>query len=159
MLGRAPAFEEFYRQQHDTLLRAVVYALEDRELGLEATDEAFTRAFERWDAVRTMANPAGWVFRVAVNFGSNRLKRRGLEQRKAAPVTRDLPDIEGVGDPALARALLRLPVDQRTVVVLRFHLDWSTDEIAAALDCAPGTVKSRLHRALRRLEKMVEAPA
>ncbi|HET8617959.1 MAG TPA: sigma-70 family RNA polymerase sigma factor [Acidimicrobiales bacterium] len=52
----------------------------------------------------------------------------------------------------LAAALARLPVDQRSVVVLRYYLDWSLDQIAAGLGIAPGTVKSRLHRALRRLE-------
>jgi RNA polymerase sigma-70 factor (ECF subfamily) len=38
------------------------------------------------------------------------------------------------------------------VVVLRYYLDWSTEEVAEALGVAEGTVKSRLHRALRRLE-------
>jgi DNA-directed RNA polymerase specialized sigma24 family protein len=45
------------------------------------------------------------------------------------------------------------------VVVLRFHLDWPVDEIATALGCPTGTVKSRLHRGLRRLEKALEVPA
>jgi DNA-directed RNA polymerase specialized sigma24 family protein len=45
------------------------------------------------------------------------------------------------------------------VVVLRYHLDWSLDEIADAVGCATGTVKSRLHRALQRLESMLGAPA
>jgi hypothetical protein len=54
--------------------------------------------------------------------------------------------------PRCARALARMPLEQRTVIVLRYHLDWAIDEIAAALGCAPGTVKSRLHRGLQRLE-------
>lgn len=157
-MEREDVFEDFYRAQRATLLRAVVFALDDPDLGLEATDEALARAYERWDQVRGMRNPAGWVFRVAVNFGRNRLRRRGLERRKPPPHEPHRPDIEGVADPALDRALRRLPVDQRTVIVLRFHLDWSIDDIAAALDCAAGTVKSRLHRGLHRLETMLEAP-
>jgi len=102
--------------------------------------------------------PGGWVFRVAVNHGRNRVRRRLLERRKPPPPDRDRPDLEGVGDPTLVRALTRLPVDQRTVIVLRYHLDWSIDAIAGALECAPGTVKSRLHRGLQRLETMLEAP-
>ena len=157
-MERERVFEEFYRSQRATLLRAVVFALDDPDLGLEATDEALTRAYERWDHVSTMRNPAGWVFRVAVNFGRNKLRRRGLERRKPPPAERDRTDVEGVADPALDRALRRLPLDQRTVIVLRFHLDWTIDDIAAALDCAAGTVKSRLHRGLHRLETMLEAP-
>jgi RNA polymerase sigma-70 factor (ECF subfamily) len=158
MVRNEPAFEEFYREQRATMLRTVIFTLDDRDLGLEATDEAFARAYERWDDVRGMANPSGWVFRVAVNVRRNRQRRVGLERRKPPPIERARPDIEGVADPALARALAELPVDQRTVVVLRYHLDWSLDDIAESLDIAPGTVKSRLHRGLRRLGSLLEAP-
>jgi RNA polymerase sigma factor (sigma-70 family) len=155
---RESVFEDFYRAERATILRAVVYALEDADLGAEAADEAWARAYERWGDVGAMANPAGWVFRVAVNHGRNRHRRRLLERRTPPPPDRDRPDVGAVADPALARALARLPLDQRTVIVLRFHLDWSIDTIAESLGCAPGTVKSRLHRGLQRLESMLEAP-
>jgi RNA polymerase sigma-70 factor (ECF subfamily) len=158
IVERESVFEDFYRAERTTILRAVVYALEDADLGAEATDEALARAYERWDDVGAMANPAGWVFRVAVNHGRNRHRRRLLERRKPPPPDRDRPDVEAIADPALAQALARLPLDQRTVIVLRFHLDWSIDAIAESLGCAPGTVKSRLHRGLQRLESMLEAP-
>jgi RNA polymerase sigma factor (sigma-70 family) len=157
IVERRSVFEDFYRAERSTVLRAVVFALDDADVGVEATDEAMARAYERWDDVGAMANPAGWVFRVAVNHGRNRFRRRRLERRKPPPRDRDRPDVE-VADPALSRALGRMPLDQRTVIVLRFHLDWSIDEIAAALGCPPGTVKSRLHRGLQRLETMLEAP-
>lgn len=96
------------------------------------------------------------MIRVAVNFGRNRQRRRLLERRKPL-VSRDVePDLSAVADPALARALARVPIDQRTVLVLRFHLDWSMDQIAETLDLPPGTVKSRLHRGLRRLENLLQ---
>jgi len=158
IVERECVFEDFYRAERASILRAVAYALDDADLGVEATDEAMARAYERWHEVGAMANPAGWVFRVAVNHGRNRVRRRLLERRKPPPPDRDRPDLEGVGDPTLVRALTRLPVDQRTVIVLRYHLDWSIDAIAGALECAPGTVKSRLHRGLQRLETMLEAP-
>ena len=157
-MERDRVFEEFYRTERANVLRAVVYALDDADLGLESTDEAMARAYERWGEVGGMRNPSGWVFRVAVNCGRNRMRRKLLERRKAVPPDRDRPDIEGVADPAVARALARLSLDQRMVVVLRFHLDWSIDEIADAIGCATGTVKSRLHRALQKLETMLEAP-
>lgn len=152
-------FESFYRDERPSVLRAVVFALEDRDLAVECVDEAMTRAYERWDSVSQMANPSGWVFRVAVNFGHTRRRRRLLERTKPPLRDVDRPDIEGVSDPALARALLRLPLDQRTVVVLRFHLDWSIDQVADALEISPGTVKSRLHRGLRRLESLLKKEA
>jgi RNA polymerase sigma-70 factor, ECF subfamily len=151
-------FEDFYRGERSSILRAVAFALDDRDLAVESTDEAMARAYERWDEVGGMRNPNGWVFRVAVNFGRNRVRRKLLERRRPTPPDRDRADIEGVADPAIARALSRLPLEQRLVIVLRFHLDWSIHEIADTLNCASGTVKSRMHRALQRLETMLEAP-
>jgi RNA polymerase sigma-70 factor (ECF subfamily) len=158
-LERIGSFDEFYRSHRTTVLRAVVFALDDLDLATEVVDEALARAYERWDQVAAMGNPAGWVYRVALNHARNRLRRRRLERRKPPPTGRDAPGLEGAADPAVARALAALPLDLRSVVVLRFHLDWSVDDIAAALDCPAGTVKSRLHRALRRLETMLEVPA
>jgi RNA polymerase sigma-70 factor (ECF subfamily) len=101
---RVRAFEDFYRAHRETILRAVVFALEDADLALEATDEAMARAHERWDDVAAMSNPMGWVFRVAVNVVRNRLRRRGVERRHAKPPDRDWADIEGVGDPTVAES-------------------------------------------------------
>ena len=151
-------FEDFYQAERARLLRAMAFALGDADLGAEVTDEAMARAYERWGDVGDMANPSGWVYRVALNLGYNRTRRRALERRRPVPTDRDRPDVEGVADPAVARALAALPVDQRAVIVLRFHLDWSVEAIAEALGCKHGTVKSRLHRGLQRLEKMLEAP-
>jgi DNA-directed RNA polymerase specialized sigma24 family protein len=58
-----------------------------------------------------------------------------------------------VSDPAVATALRRLDVKLRAVVVCRLLLDWSVEETADALRIKPGTVKSRLHRALTVLER------
>ena len=59
-------------------------------------------------------------------------------------------------DEALVRALRQLSVDHRTVVVGRYYLDWSEEQLATALDIAPGTVKSRLSRALTHLSELME---
>jgi len=152
---RERTFEQFYRSERAHLVRAVLFTINDRDLAVEVTDEALSRAFGRWTEVGAMTSPGGWTYRVAVNLARNRFRRLRLERRKAAPWTP--PDAPPeVADPALAAALARLPLDQRAVVVLRYHLDWSVDETAAALGIAPGTVKSRLHRALQRLEADLE---
>jgi RNA polymerase sigma factor (sigma-70 family) len=152
---RRIAFEEFYRAQRPGLLRAVSFTIDDRDTATEVTDEALTRAYERWPTVATMANPTGWTYRVAINLAHNRRRRKLLEQRRALPADTPPPGIDGVADPALARAIATLPLDQRAVVVLRYHLDWSIDHVADALDIPTGTVKSRLHRALQRLEQQL----
>ena len=154
-LDRSVVFEDFYRAEHDNVLRAVLYTVGDPDLALEATDEAFARGFERWPEVSRATNPAGWTYRVALNLARNRLRRISLERRR--PIrTPDWLAPTDVADPAMGRALAHLDLEQRAVVVLRFHLDWSTEQVATALGVSPGTVKSRLHRALKHLAKALE---
>jgi RNA polymerase sigma-70 factor (ECF subfamily) len=158
-MQRAVRFEDFYRAERDGVLRSLVFTLRDPDLALEVTDEAFARAYERWADLTETGNRPGWVYRVALNLARNRFRRLSLERRKPPPVDTRPAWVDGCADPAIARALERLPVDQRAVVVLRYHLDWSVDDVAAALDIAPGTVKSRLHRALQKLATMLEDPS
>lgn len=157
MAERRLRFEDFYRTQRAPLVGAVVFALGDTDLGIEAADEALVRAYERWADVAAMANPMGWVYRVAVNVGYKRNRRLALERRRPIPPGRETVELEGVSDPAVTRALAALPFEQREAIVLRFHLDWTIDEIAEALGCPSGTVKSRLHRGLQRLATRLEA--
>lgn len=143
--GAGP-FEAFYSQHRDRLYRALTMALRDRSLAIEATDEAMTRAYERWTDVAGYANPAGWVYRVAFNWATSSLRKR---RRETIAEPRDIPfNDTDVTDPKLIEALGSLSTDHRSVVVMRYFLDWSTEDMAQALDVAPGTVKSRLHRAL-----------
>jgi RNA polymerase sigma-70 factor (ECF subfamily) len=69
----------------------------------------------------------------------------------------DGPSLDVPGrDAALVAALRQLSLDHRTVIVGKFYLDWSEAQLASALDVAPGTVKSRLSRALAQLEALME---
>jgi RNA polymerase sigma-70 factor (ECF subfamily) len=107
------------------------------------------RAYARWDKLRGYDNPAGWAYRVGLNWARSHHRRLARQ----LPFARsDVAEAEPVGDPAIRRALLELPIKQRSVVVCRLLLDWSVEETAAALGVRPGTVQSRLHRALQSLE-------
>lgn len=147
---RPVTFEAFYRSAWDRVYRTLAIILRDPDLAAEATDEAMTRAFQRWSSVGEYDNPTGWVFRVALNFSRTRLARR----RRETPLAVEFGSWEmSVPVPELVPALVRLPLEFREVVVLRYLWDWSERDIAAALDLPGGTVKSRLHRALARLRK------
>lgn len=146
-------FETFYRQSYDRLAGALVLTLGDRELGQEAADEAMVRAYQRWATVQTYDNPGGWAYRVGLNWA------RSLHRKLARRLPFHIPDraepVE-VADPAITVALKALDVRMRSVVVCRLLLDWSVEETASALGVRPGTVKSRLHRALSTLETTLE---
>ena len=142
-------FSEFYRSHWRGVARGLALTLGNADLAAEATDEAMARAYPRWSTIRTYDNPAGWVYRVGLNWA------RSYHRRIARLIPfahHETVDLAPVADPAIREALLRLDIKQRSVVVCRLLLDWSVDETAAALEISPGTVKSRLHRALQILE-------
>ena len=144
------AFSAFYRADYANIARALSYTLGDVELGREATDEAMARAYARWNKISDYDSPAGWVYRVGLNWAYSS-RRRVL---RAIPFAERVSATEPpISDPAIAAALRRLDVKLRAVVVCRLLLDWSVEETAGALRIKPGTVKSRLHRALASLER------
>ncbi len=145
------SFAGFYAGHHATIARALALTLGDVELGVEAADEAMTRAYQRWHQVQGYDNPSGWVYRVGLNWARSFLRKR--RRTISSPwVDETGVDDPQPNDPHLARALAKLDPRHRSVVVLRYLLDWSVDQTAEALEIAPGTVKSRLHRALNQLE-------
>jgi RNA polymerase sigma factor (sigma-70 family) len=149
-------FEPFYRDHRDRLYRALALTLGDAALAAEAVDEAMTRALERWGEVAGYANAPGWVYRVAYNWAVSRIRRAGREV--TAPADHGVWTDPDPADQRVLAAVAALPVDQRAVVVMRYFLDWSTEQMSSALDIPSGTVKSRLHRALADLAERMEAP-
>ena len=108
------------------------------------------RAYQKWRTVRQYANPAGWTYRVGLNWAISQLRRRKrLVQAKS--ISNNPTWAPPPADPAISEALPHLPIEQRAVVVLRYLCDETQAEIASDLDIPVGTVRSRLSRALGRL--------
>lgn len=141
-------FDGFYRAHRDPIFRALLVTLRNPEAAAEAVDEAMTRALERWDKLAGYELPERWVFRVGLNWAISAWRRT---RREASEILVEPSADDGLPDPEVARALAMLPVRSRAVVVCRYYLDWSTEDTARALGIPPGTVKSRLSRALKRL--------
>ena len=148
------SFEPFYRQNRQHLFRALAITLGDRDLAADAADEAMARAYQHWRSVQSYDNQAGWAYRVGLNWARSRLRKRKREF--LADKMPESPTEIHFTDPDLDRAVKALPIDSRAVVVLRHYLDWNTDEVARALQIRPGTVKSRLHRAMAELRSNLE---
>ena len=145
----SPPFTDFYRASRDDVARALALTLGDVHLAAEAADEGMARAYARWSKVGSYDNPAAWVYRVGLNWATSALRRL---RRRDTEVHRDLTDVGPIAEPAVKAALTDLDVRHRAVVVCRYYLQMSEAEIATALGIAPGTVKSRLHRAMRTLQ-------
>jgi RNA polymerase sigma-70 factor, ECF subfamily len=139
-------FEAWYRAHHSRLLGALRIRTGDERLAREGLDEACSRALERWNRVGTMAEPAGWVYTVALNHVRRLQRRRALE----ATLLRRQPRAEPLGLPSdvdLWSAVGRLPARQRDVIVLRYLVDLPEAEIAAALGISRGAVSASTAKA------------
>ena len=148
MSDRSESFEAFFAEQFESVFRGLSVAFRDPLLAEEAAQEAFARAYVRWNHVSAMERPAGWVYVVAVRVA---LKRRRPERpAPATPGGRGMED-EVVDRVTMQRAIAGLPERQRLALVLRHYGDLPLDEIASAMGCAVGTVKSTLHAAHTRL--------
>jgi DNA-directed RNA polymerase specialized sigma24 family protein len=115
----------------------------------DAVADALAFAWEHWDRVRSMANPAGYLYRVGQT--SLRLARRG-PVALPSPAQLSLPEVE----PALIPALLALPETQRTAVWLVHGCQWRYSEVAEAMGVSVSAVGTHVRRALDRLRQRLE---
>lgn len=152
-------FEAWYRREYPRVLAAcTALAGGWADAGRESTDEAFTRAIERWPTVREMAAPGGWVQVVALNHLRRHLRRRHSEQRAVFRCVSDPVVAPEAPDVGMWTAVAALPARQQACVVLRYVHDLPEADIAAALGVARGTVSATLHLALGRLRDELGEP-
>lgn len=149
--GRHEAFGAFV-QSAGPRLRRVMTSQYGVDVGCDSTDSALAWAWEHWDRVEAMENPAGYLYRVAQTHA-----RRDL--RKGRPVTLpperptvDGDDASGV-DGDLVDALRALPARQRLAVVLVHVHGWTPTEVAEFTATPAVTVRSHLRRGLRSLRR------
>jgi RNA polymerase sigma-70 factor (ECF subfamily) len=148
LVGRPTGqFAEFYRASYAGLV-AQLYAMTGDFAGAEeAVQEAFGRAWARWEKVYSYADPRGWVLTVAHRLAISRWRkaqtalRLGHRHRSGQVVDEPSPD-----SVVLVGALARLPEAQRRALVLHYLADRPVAEIAHVDGVAEGTVKARLSR-------------
>jgi RNA polymerase sigma factor (sigma-70 family) len=113
------------------------------------TADSLAYAWEHWDRVRQMANPAGYLFRVGQS------KARWYHRPRVSFPAQEITETRDV-EPDLHRALARLTKNQRTAVVLIYALDWTEEEVAELVGKSRSTVRTHLERGLARLRDALE---
>jgi RNA polymerase sigma-70 factor (sigma-E family) len=151
-VGPSTRFDDFYAERWPHAFRLAALMTHDTEAGADIAQDVFANMSRRWE---TIERPDAYLQRALTNASSNwRRAGRTAARRLHLLVVRGDGDDEVPLD-GLAEAVARLPFRQRAVVVLRYYADLSEAEIARALDCRPGTVKSLGSRALAALSKEV----
>jgi RNA polymerase sigma-70 factor (ECF subfamily) len=158
---RAQTFAELMdRRVLESAYRYATLILGDRADAEDATHDAALTAWRHLGELRDPARFQAWFGRIVVNACRDRLRARG---RRPVHVELDPelsnPDAnDGLARrDALAVAIRSLSADHREVVVLRFYADLTVDQVAARTGVGVGTIKSRLHYALRNLRAAVDA--
>jgi RNA polymerase sigma-70 factor (ECF subfamily) len=155
-------FAALTRRHVDGAYRLAWAILRDNSEADDATQDAFALAWRKRSSLRDADRFDAWFGRILVNVCRDRL--RSSRAGRVRPLE-EAPEL-AVGDSAasasdrdaVGRALDRLDADHRIVVILRYWADLQVDEIGVRLGIPAGTVKSRLHSALKTLRPRLEDP-
>lgn len=156
---RDAAFVRLADEHLDRAYRLARAILHDPTEAQDATHDAFVQAWRKWATLRDPSRFEPWFDRILVNTCRNRLRsNRRLAIDISAEVALVTGDHAGDADDrhVLGAAIEALSPDDRVVVALRFYHDLRVEDIAIRLGVPAGTVKSRLHRALKRLHEAIE---
>jgi len=171
--GDSAAFDELIRRYKDRIYNVVYRFLGNHEDTLDVCQEVFVRAYRGIEAFQGKAKVYTWLYSIASNLARNRLRdgsRKGRDKgssletleetapgvvQEAASTHRTPRDAAAAQelDSVLQASLEELPDHYRMAFVLRTFEDLSYEEIADAMGCPPGTVKSRLNQARKMLRE------
>ena len=141
-------FTRFVKEVEPRLSYAF-YAAYGSEVGNEVTADALAYAWEHWDKVVKMDNPAGYLYRVGQSK-ARRYHRPRVLFPAVAP--EHAPDFE----PGLPAALEELTQNQRQAVILVYALEWTEEEAARVLGKSRSTLRTHLERGLAHLRRSLE---
>ncbi len=162
--GALDAFDDLVRRHQEYAFRAAFLVLRDAADAEDAAQEGFVRAYWALGRFQPGRPFRPWLLRIVTNQALNmekaRRRRRKMAERAAG---REEPAGEGLDEAVAAgerrrrlwSALSMLPDRDRVVLHVHYFLALSEGEAAQLLGCRPGTVKSRLHRAGRRLRQLL----
>jgi RNA polymerase sigma factor (sigma-70 family) len=168
--GDPAAYEALVRAHQDIAFRTACLLAGSSADAEEAAQEAFVKAWRALPRFRTGAPFRPWLLTIVANEARNRRRvagrRAGLALRAAAERTSggaapspEAALLAGGEREALLGALVALDERDQAVIACRYLLDLSERETADVLGCRPGTVKSRLSRALERMRAQLEPHA
>ncbi len=168
--GDASAFEELVRHYQEIAYRTAYLIVGDADEARDAAQEGFLRAHAALSRFRAGAAFRPWLLRIVANAARNRRRAAWRRAGLALRASRDAASGDAAPSPEalllaaeqrqdLVAAINRLRPDDRLVIAMRWFLELGEEEMAAALNCPRGTVKSRLSRATDRLRSVLqEAP-
>lgn len=146
-------FDAIYTAHYVPLVRLAYLTTGNLPAAEDVVQDVFVEWYRRRDDVDA---PAAYLRRAVVSRCTSWVRRRVVERRYRAEPAHPTAASPNADVPAVRAALARLNPRQRAAVFLRYYLDLPEAQIAAALGCRPGTVKSLLHRSLSALREALD---
>jgi RNA polymerase sigma-70 factor (sigma-E family) len=155
--GTNEVVARLFRAEYAGLVRMASLLLADRDAAEEVVQDAFVRLQVGWGRVRDAEKAPAWLRSAVLNGARSQLRRREVRRRLDRPAPIASPSAEGGAlasdeQRRVMAALRRLPDRQREALVLKFYLDLSEAETAAAMGVSAGSVKTHVHRGLAALQ-------
>ena len=154
---RTVEFDLFFEHERARLFQALCLVTRNRFEAEELAQDAFLAVYERWDQVREMEDPTGYLYRTAMNAFRSWHRRSALAAKRAIGLTRSDDSIEQLEEQdVVVRALAPLSARQRAAVVLIDLMGYSSDEAGRMLGVRSSTVRTHVERAHRDLKARME---
>jgi RNA polymerase sigma-70 factor (ECF subfamily) len=161
--GDRDAFKALYERYRDRVYNIIFYSIGDELRAEDVLQIVFVKIYRGLPNFRFEASLATWIYRITLNECLNQQRGRGAQhipfeallgtdEELDTGAAADLQHAQGERREIVHRAVMELSPKLRAVVALKYLEGLSYDEIASVLECSPGTVASRLNRALSELE-------
>ncbi len=144
------SLETLYCQHGPAILR-YLYRMVGPKTAEDVLQDTFVQAVAHVDRLDNVVSPRAWLFKVAKNMAINHLRRKPVPVEMAWDSLIQWPLAEDDRLEPMRRAIGKLPSDQRETLLLRWYDELDYEEIARILQIPVGTVRSRLHHALKKL--------
>jgi RNA polymerase sigma-70 factor (ECF subfamily) len=149
-------FDDFYVGSRQRLLGVVYLLTGDLAEAQDAVQEAYIRAWQRWDTVAGYGSPEAWVRVVACRIATSRWRsmrsRLRAHERHGVELTMPEPSVDTV---EIVAALRKLPEEQRIALALYYLVGLPVAEVATEIGAPVGTVKARLFRGRAALAQLL----
>jgi RNA polymerase sigma-70 factor (ECF subfamily) len=154
--GETEAFGLLVELWQKPLLVFASRYLEQETEALDVVQETWISVIKRLNKLQNPSLFVSWLFRVLTNKCIDRIRKKQIEERlmKNANPKLEISTISNENK-KLEQAIEKLSDEHKTLIVMRFGQELQVGQIAAILNIAEGTVKSRLHRALARLREIL----
>ena len=146
------AFDEFYRAHRADAIRWAVALVGDRQVAEELAQDSLAAVGSR---LAKLDNPGGYLRRTVVHRAASWHRSHAREVRRIRRSTAGEPTSYTPATNEMLDALTALPYKQRAAVTLRYWADWTDQQIAEALGCAPTTVRVLVHRGIAALKQEI----